>query len=271
MRVVTFIAIAVVVMAAVATLVGSQAPLSKPSAVASAALVAAVAVQRINGVQRWLGAPKSRRREQVDVLAQQVLIDLCMNRLVTAELLELRVHVWEVPLWYRRIFPYALRLRFKEMAKKRQFRFLATWAITPTFKRVAAVGLYKAPPSGVRFQKGVGIVGVCLANNDRAEVLTVSTADRRYRHALQAADEAKWQTYDPKLTHRLPLRDAQKLAHSYGQVIARVVQDAESGEAIGCATISLKQATPATIGLTTGEEFKRKLIDLARGVATLLR
>jgi hypothetical protein len=270
MRVAMFGAIAIVVMAALVALFSSQHPLTKPSAISSVVLIAAVAIQRINGIQRWLAAPKMRRRDQVEALTQEALIELCMNKRLSADVLEFRIHVWEVPRWYRRLFPYNFRIRLKAIVTKAPFRPFSKWVIRPTLNRVASVGLTKVPTTGIRFRKGVGIVGACLAANDRAEFLTLDISDATYKQALDAPDEATWTSYGTKITHGLSQKDAKKLSHSYGQVLARVIQDPHTGEGIGCITISVKDPKPSVLPVVNGEQIRRKLSALSAGVGALL-
>lgn len=263
-------AVALIVWAAVITINASFASLSPTQFVASVVLAIAVAIQRISGVQRWLTSSKNRRKDQVDLFAQQVLVNLCMGRTISPEMLHLCVHVWEVPLWYRKIFPYALRWRLKCAVRMRGLRLFASWVIRPALHRVIAVGLVKRAPSGVRFFKGIGLVGVCIANNDFAEFVTLKTSSSQYSNALKARSEAEWHRYGPAITHNLLLEDAVKLSHSYGQVLAKVVQDPDSGEAIGCVTISARYAGSTSLQITKNDNCQKMLTDLALSVGRLL-
>jgi hypothetical protein len=160
----------------------SFSPLNPSHALASAILTAAVAIQRMGSIQKWLGTPHVKRKDSLNAFAQQTLINLCMSRTVTNDLLDLRVHVWEVPLWYRRVFPYTVRNNLKRMVRRRPLKIFSSWAVRPALRRVAAVGLLKQAPTGVRFCKGTGLVGVCLATNDHAQLVTLRTSDTRYKH-----------------------------------------------------------------------------------------
>lgn len=81
-------------------------------------------------------------------------------------------------------------------------------------------------------------------------------------------DERAWDTLDPTLTNSLSLKSAKRLAQRYSQVAARVIQDENSGEAIGCITFSV-----GTRGLTlelTEQQALDQLNTLADGLAKLL-
>lgn len=270
MVLIVVVAVGIVVWAAFISISASVQPLDKTSFIATTVLALGVAIQRINGVQRWLSKPKRSRQDQTDVLAQQILIDICLNRTVSRELLDLSIHVWEVPLWYRRIVPYTFRISWKSLVTRRFFRMFARWTVRPAMRRVVALGLVKQAPSGVRFRKGLGLIGVCVANNDRSEFITLNTSSRRYQNALNSPSEAVWAQQGAEITHNLRLADAKKLSGSYGQVIAKVVQDMDSGEAIGCVTISAKGRATPTLNFAQDELFKDSATTLALGVARIL-
>lgn len=267
MRLVVYAAVAIVIGAAFIS--ASVKPLSVPQLIATTTLAIAALIQRINGIQRWLSAPRDRRQSHVEALAQKALVEVCMDRIVSQEMLGLRVHVWEIPLWYRRLFPYWMRDRWKRTVKRRPFSWLARYTIRPSLRRVAAVGLVNRAPSGVKFKKGLGLIGVCAANNDQADFITLDVSNTTYQNALKSANESDWRAFGPKITHNLDLEDARKLARSYGQVIALVVQDNDSGEAIGCATISIKPVKKRSQRVTE-EQFKRSLTDLTLALADVL-
>jgi hypothetical protein len=268
-RFVIFAAIAIVVWAAFVAIRASVSPPNYMQFGATVVLALAVAIQRINGIQRWLSSPKNKRTDSVDTIAQQTLINLCRDRPVTNELTHLCVHVWEVPLWYRKVFPYQLRLAFKRLIRVKHLGFLARYAFRPALRRVVAVGLVKPPPTGVRFSKGVGLIGVCIANNDPTGFVTLRTSSMQYREALKAKSESDWQNHGAPVTHNLELQDALKLARSYGQVIARVIQEPQTGEAIGCVTISVREANPNSFRINSAE-VKQHALNLALTVAPIL-
>jgi hypothetical protein len=257
--------LAVIVWAAVIGVGSSIHPLKVSHLIAATVVALAAAVQRIGAVQNWLSGPVDGHRLRIEGYAQTTLINLCDSRLVSPELLDLRVHVWEVPLWYRRLFPFKLR-RFLRGMRGRS-RDSTAWTYRPALQRTAAIGLLKQAPTGVTFRKGVGLVGVCVANNDRAEYISLNVSDAEYEEALMAATEEIWRAHGPRVTHNLRLVDARKLSHSYGQVIGKVVQHIDSGEALGCVTLSVKTCDPEIFDLDHDAKVLQSLTALAANVA----
>ena len=111
MRIATFLAI--VIAAAVVGINSGLVPLMPAQLLATIILVMAVLTQRIHRVNRWLSAPRDQRESMVKVLAEQVLIELSQDPELLGEIPQLHVHVWEVPLWYRRLLPYGVRRSVK--------------------------------------------------------------------------------------------------------------------------------------------------------------
>jgi hypothetical protein len=265
---VLLVTVVIIIWAAIIGITASVQPLNKTHLAAATIVAAAVAIQRISGVQAWLSRPKNSRKDRIEVIAQQTLINLCSGRVVSNELLELSVHVWEVPLWYRRIFPYNLRCWLRRMLRKS--RESTTYTLRPKLHRTAALGLLKRPPSGIRFQKGVGLVGMCIVANDRSEYVTLNVSEPEYASALESASEEEWRAHDTKLTNSLPLADAIRLSRLYGQVIGKIVQNTPTGEAIGCVTVSVKTSDTTIFDFEADKIFRDKLTDLAQMLAVEL-
>jgi hypothetical protein len=61
-----------------------------------------------------------------------------------------------------------------------------------------------------------------------------------------------------------------RLSHSYGQVIAQVVQDPDSGEGIGCVTISVKESASQTLQIVQDAGFETELNTLALSIARVI-
>ncbi len=262
--------IAIVACAAAVSIGAEVHPFRPLQFAASAILVLAATAQRLNVVQRWISGPRDKRKQNIEMLAQQAFLDICSNRIVTEELLGLTIHVWGVPVWYRRFLPYALRRTLKSITRRLQPSLLARWTIRPALGRAAVVGLSTKAPSGIRFRKGYGLIGVCLADNDGLVLLTLDVSAPEYNKALRATRH-EWAELDPVITHNLSLADSQKLAQSYGQVIAKVTQDVSSGEAIGCVTVSLKTSRrAAALKLDEDTTVRRALTVLSHALAEVL-
>lgn len=135
----------------------------------------------------------------------------------------------------------------------------------PTLEPVVAVSWDKHERTGLRFKKHYGLVGVCLAENDKNKIFFVDFDEPAIKAALQAQDDSRWHKLPPKKTYGLSFRDAQRLALSYSQA-AGVVLQTELGEAIGCLTMSLPPKS------RWSEEFPHPKIEKAHDLrATLLR
>lgn len=269
MRVLITVALAAVVWAAlfgINTAVQSTTSYGLTSALV---IAAGTVVRQLNSVERRLASPKSRRSELVEGMAQGLVVDIVRGRKVTECLEQLRVHVWEVPAWYRRLFPFWCRCWAKRVLKRRAPKY-ASIALRPTLRRTAGYGLRKQPPTGVRFRKGEGLVGVCIANNDRTEVLSVDVSQQEYQDALKLKNEQAWLENGPDLTRNLSLEDARKLAGYYGTVIARVIQDPNTGEPIGCTTLSLRHANGESRQILRHRRVLADFEDFSRLVAPAL-
>ncbi len=270
MKAAVVIAVLVVIAAAAFSLVESLQQLTFWKVAAAVTLTLAALVQRVNAVQKWLSGPRDWRKEQVDQLAQQMLINVARDKFLSAEVLSLVVHVWTVPRWYRRLLPYRVRCAWKTCVSWKPFVRFNKWIIRPAFQRVVAFGLIRRMPSGVKFKKGRGLVGICVLNNDQAEFVTLSIDDPAYQRALRTKNSKTWKSLKPTLTHNLDHNDAVRLSHSYAQVIGHVVQS-KSGEAIGCVTISSSHAKLAAAHNLIDSTFVRtELKALALGVSPVL-
>lgn len=260
----------VIVLAATVAIGKSLDPFHLPVFLSTLILALATAIQRIGTVQRFVSGADPKRDTEVQRFAQGALTACVRGQRVRVETLTLVVHVWEVPLWYRRAFPYSFRNHLKSLVRRLGLSRLIQYSLKPTLNRVAAVGLKKPTPSGIPFTKDVGLIGVCLAANDPTTVFTLDIASPEYAAALKMS-AADWDTLDAKLTNAIGLEQAQQLARKYGQVLARVVQDPETGEPVGCVTISVAQTTVRELQLLDRPCYKDELTTLADTVGSLLR
>lgn len=135
----------------------------------------------------------------------------------------------------------------------------------PKLQRVAAVGLSKrAPTPGLTFKKGVGLIGLCVEANDSETIFTLDTAVEPYRSAVAASDSTIWDQLNAVERRGLEYAEAKKLAQRYGEVIAKVVQDLETGEPIGCVTISIGPNTTQKLSVISRSHFSEALRTLAQ-------
>jgi hypothetical protein len=259
----------VIILAATVTLGASFNPFNLPSFLSGLVLVLATGIQRLRTVERFIGAGDAKRAAGLHRTAETTLNRLVRGRRVREETLTLVVHIWEVPLWYRKTFPYKLRLFLRQLVARPTFRWLGGLSLKPDLKRAAAVSLRKPTPSGVKFSKGTSLIGACLANNDLTEVITLNTSDPQYAAALDLP-ENEWNDLDRAVTHNLRQEDARKLARKYGQVIGLPVQDLDTGEAIGCVTISVQANQVPELQLTEKRYYRKELATLAVAAASLL-
>jgi hypothetical protein len=263
-------AAAIVVWAAVIMIRQAVDPLRPFDAAAALILTLAVGIQRLSAIQRWLSSARDRRKEQITSLAQQALVEICSGRVVSQALMHFYVHVWAVPPWYRRLFPYGLRRFLKTRSDRRPVSFFTRWVIRPALERAAAVGLEKPATSGVRFYKGHGLIGVCIANSDPAELISLNVNSAAYKKALKAGTEEEWVAFGQAITHGISLEEATKLSHAYTQVIAKVVVDSQSGEPIGCVTASLREPLSVGYRLAQDQAARRAVTDLALSLRDVL-
>ena len=83
------------------------------------------------------------------------------------------------------------------------------------------------------------------------------------------SDQA-WAALGPARTHGLSREEAVALAAKYRYVIAQIVHDADSGEAIGCVSISANSCLRGSTPLTEDAKAQARLAELARTMASSL-
>jgi hypothetical protein len=113
-------------------------------------------------------------------------------------------------------------------------------------RRVAYVCFDPKRTAGVEFRCGRGLVGVCIKRNTKEESLFVDFESAQFRRALQSKET--WDDASMAITRHLSWDAARKLAERYSQAVAFVIQDENSGEALGALTLSLPAGS--TVKLT---------------------
>jgi hypothetical protein len=174
---------------------------------------------------------------------------------------QVKIHVWQVPRWYRTTFPFAFRRELKRhLRKKKPMESISKrLSLRPVFLRVACAGLPDAGPSNVVFKKRVGIVGRCVEKNLPRTVMSLDATTPAYVTALRMTDE-EWERLSPEVTNGLRRDDARLLAEQYGKVICEVIRT-DAGEAIGCVSFSI--GPNDSIDLIGNERFEGELHSLA--------
>ena len=266
------VGIAIVVAAFAISLSLSLSPVSWTGVGSAIVLGAAAAIQRARVLLQFVRPKRPLRGDRIHALAQETLLAVCKNRRLGPVTLNVVVHVWEVPVWYRRLFPFRLRQWLRRRASTPRWARLAKYALRPTLGRAAAAALVKPAPTNIRFAKGRGIVGACLAgvtdDDVEAACLGLDTTKEPYASAL-GSDQA-WAALGPARTHGLSREEAVALAAKYRYVIAQIVHDADSGEAIGCVSISANSCLRGSTPLTEDAKAQARLAELARTMASTL-
>src|ERR1039457_3834204 len=123
-------------------------------------------------------------------------------------------HVWEVPIWYRTIFPYGFRRRLRLLLPQR----LQCFGWRPRLVRVGQVGIRCRLPSEVVCRKGRGLVGIALRDNDPGAIYWIDLRDSEFVDALSRGKIA-WSQLNPALTHHLSFKNARLFADRYSQIL----------------------------------------------------
>jgi hypothetical protein len=231
---------------------------------AAAAAVTVSAVLQALALLSWLAGVDPNIGRELHELLENRLVAASRAGALTGDLSAVTLHVWEVPLLYRRLFPYAFR-----QALRRLFAAsVQEWAYCPRLLRVGEGGLRHLAPSGVVFRKNRGLVGISLQASDRENIHRVDFEQPEFLQAL-IDGEALWRERNgDKITRRLRFSDAKKLAERYSEALAVVVQHPKSGEAIGCLTIESEKGH--ALGVNESPQLKTALQDLAGNIGRIL-
>ncbi len=190
------------------------------------------------------------KREAVDRnvtgALRQALLECIKSSDYPGDPTKLSLHVWEIPAWYRHMFPFPLRraLKHKFSLSVQQRR-----ALRPKLRRVAADRIEPLPQLDIEYRKGIGLVGQCVADNEPDRIHVVNFDTSPYATALR--DSTGWKTASPRLSRNLEYQDAQKLYERYGQAMAIVISTA-AGEGIGCVTLEVPPETETQLQYCKG-------------------
>jgi hypothetical protein len=235
---------------------GSDGPVT---AVAAVAVATSAVAQFLSIANSWLGADIEPARHRVNEVVKNRLAATFRNGVIKGDCTSVSVHVWEVPILYRRLIPY----RFRQALRKLFSASVQKFAWRPRLKRIGEGGLRYLPPSGISFRKGYGVVGMSLQINDHNMVHVADFEDREFVRALRQGP-ARWPQEPVAITRNLDFEAAEKLATRYSEALAIVIQHPASGEAIGCLTVEVER------GVRLGLAENKKLQVEMRSVADLL-
>jgi hypothetical protein len=205
--------------------------------IAGAAIAVSAALQFMAVLSDWLSSKEKPVRRDIEGILFNRLSVLYGNGTLIGNPASISMHVFEVPIWFRRIFSYKFRFRLREVFPL----WIQKMAWRPALVRVGEAGMRRLPSSGVIFRKGYGLVGVTLQANETNNVYWVNFNDRELTEALSRGPKA-WKNEPKELTQNLRYEAARRLANRYSEALALVVQD-DTGEALGCLTIEAMQGS----------------------------
>ena len=199
--------------------------------VAATAIAISAALQFIAVANDWLSSNIIPVRRRVEQVLHNRLSALYRTGILTGNPSVISMHIWEVPIIFRKIFPYSFRQRLRIIFPRRMHRL----AWRPRLVRIGEGGMRRLPPSGVSFRKGYGLVGIALQDNEHDSIYWVNFNDPSMQEALNRGAEY-WQTAPKELTQNLRYPAAARFAHRYSEALALVIQDTDTGEALGVLT-----------------------------------
>jgi hypothetical protein len=215
-----------------------------------------------------LGIGNESTDRRVDLELRRQLVEFLEHGYFDRSAMKVSLHVWCVPSWYRRLFPFRFRQTLKWIIEKAPLsdRVRLYLMIRPRLDRVGFEQFEREPPTGLSFRKGHALVGHCIlfATPNRIHFADFESAEFR---AL-ISDKATWKHDTSFEKWRLSLDQAKILADKYGKVAAIALQNTESGEFIGCLTLSLPPATG--ISLEGDQELRAVMTKVKRVVEPLL-
>jgi hypothetical protein len=227
--------------------------------VAGGAIAISAALQFVAAADDWLASNTTPVKRRVDRVLLNRLSALYRTGTLVGNPANISVHVWEVPFFFRRVFPYGLRKRLRAIFPKSVQKL----AWRPRLVRIGEGGMRRLPPSGVSFRKGNGLIGIALQDNEHDSVYWVDFEDDDLKDALEGG-QTHWKGMPEELTQNLRYLAARRLARRYSEALALVIQDADSGEALGCLT--LEAEVGASADLRNNEDLHAEL----RSTADLL-
>ena len=205
---------------------------------AGAAIAVSAALQFLIVIGSWISSDQAPVRRDVDRVLLNRLKALYNDDVVTDNPALISLHVFEVPIWFRRLFSYRFRARLRAVFPQ----WMHKLALRPRLVRIGEGGMRRLPPSGVTFRKGYGLVGIALQDNECENIYWVNFDDPVLIDALSRGPK-EWKSQPRELTQNLRYEAAKRLANRYSEALALVIQDSTTGEALGCMTIEVAPGT----------------------------
>jgi hypothetical protein len=217
-------------LAATVFLATSTASSSSALRIAAALVVGlpgAVAFARSLG--RVLGRPPAETRHRVKWVLKSALIDIQRQKAFKGDTSQVSLHVWVIPLAYRKLVPPWIRRR--PASKNR----IPPWLRSPLVRFAMYRLEYRSNSRISYFRKGVGLVGRCVDVNKKNVIHIVRFNSAAFNEALSS--EAAWAASPVEIHQHLTLEQGRELSERYSQAAAIVLQD--GSDAIGCLTLDL--------------------------------
>jgi hypothetical protein len=210
----------------------------------TASYLAALVVGLASAVQVWsalitlLQGDLTQRKLDVKRAVENRLAEIYDDDILDQQFTKVTAHVWTVPLWYRRLFPYKFRNGLRSVLNPSMQRY----SLTPTLERTCCFSLSAHSPSGILFHKGYGLVGIALAHDLEDKIIYVDFEAQAFKDALKSTEE-EWKNFPLNITYGLSLHDAREISRKYGQALAIVIKHI-TGEAVGCLTLEVAPCYP---------------------------
>ena len=200
--------------------------------IAGAVIAVSAALQFLIVVGDWLSFDEEPVKRVVEKILSNRLSAFYDSDTLTGNPATISMHVFEVPILFRRIFHFKLRSRLRRVFPQ----WMQKMAWRPGLVRVGEGGMRRLPPSGIVFRKCYGLGVIALQDNEYDNIYWVNFDDGELISALGKGPKT-WKDESAELTQNLRYQAAKRLANRYSEALALVIQDSTSGEALGCLTI----------------------------------
>ena len=176
-----------------------------------------------------IGKSPNRTRISVKRVLKAALVEMHHSGAFRGDISQVSLHVWSIPLFWRIVVPAKMKRRQNVNSR------------TPILFRAPLIRLvsYRLEHHGhsniSRLRKGVGLVGRCVARNNKRKIHIVRFYKPEFQQAL--ASEESWYESKPNINQGLKRELGEELAERYSQAAALVLQ--ANGCPLGCITLEL--------------------------------